>query len=91
MVSVPPECTFHRTPAAAVRAARSGDSTLYDANGLRLTRTAAGLEVSSAEPDELADLLRRWLGQVDALRESTRTWTLQLLVHAAVEHTGYAD
>lgn len=90
IVSIPPECTFFRTLDGAAAACRSGDVDVYDAHGLRLSKSVNGLHVSSVEPDELAHLLRRWLGHVDALRESTASWPLWLLVHAAVEHAGYA-
>lgn len=89
IVSTPPECAFYRTGETVAAACLSGDGDVFDAHGLRLSVTADGLRVSSVEPDELAHLLRRWLGHVDALRESTAAWPLWLLVHAAVEHAGY--
>jgi hypothetical protein len=90
VLSVPPECTFHRTLDDAVAAARPGDGEWYDAHGVRFTVSDDGVAVASVEPDELAHLLRRWLGHVDAVRESTQFWPLWLLVHAAVDHAGYA-
>ena len=62
--------------------AQSHGGEIYDADGIHL---------GAARPDELAELLRRWLGHADALRESTANWSLGLLVRAAVEHGGYAD
>jgi hypothetical protein len=35
--------------------------------------------------------LRRWLGYMDALRESTANWPLSLLVRASVDHLGYSE
>ncbi|MBJ7336685.1 hypothetical protein [Mycolicibacterium sp.] len=89
VVSEPPECRFYRSLDELVPSARSADAEVYDAHGVRLAMTADGLDVSSVEPDQLAHVLRRWLGHVDALRESTASWPLWLLVHAAVEHGGY--
>ena len=90
IVSAPPECSFHRTldAAAAVWAA---DAVVYDAHGALLSRCSDGVVISSVEPAELAHVLRRWLGYTDALRESTASWPLWLLVHAAVDHGGYTD
>lgn len=87
IVSRPPECAFYRTVDPALAAAGDGD--VFDAHGLRLAAAVDGVLVESVEPDELAHLLRRWLGHVDALRESTAAWPLWLLVHASVEHRGY--
>jgi hypothetical protein len=88
IISTPPECAFYRT-LDQVAKAWAADADAYDAHGLRLSMTRYGLIVTSVEPDELARLLRRWLSHVDALRESTVSWPLWLLVHAAVEHAGY--
>jgi hypothetical protein len=90
IVSIPPECAFYHTVEEAAAACGSGVVDVYDAHGLRLSKSVNGFEVSSVEPDELAHVLRRWLGHTDALRESTVSWPLWLLVHAAVEHAGYA-
>lgn len=87
-LSTPPDCAFYRT-LHGVAAAWTSDADVYDARGRRLSMTPHGLRVTAVEPDELARLLRRWLGHVDALRESTAVWPLWLLVHAAVEHAGY--
>jgi hypothetical protein len=89
VLSTPPDCCFYRTLDDVI-AAHTADADVYDAHGSRLTPTPHGLEVTSVEPEELARLLRRWLGRVDAIRESTANWPLWLLVHAAVEHAGYA-
>lgn len=89
IISTPPDCAFYRT-LDGVAAAWVTDADAYDAHGLRLSMTRCGLTVTSVEPDELARLLRRWLSHVDAHRESTASWPLWLLVHAAVEHAGYA-
>jgi hypothetical protein len=89
IVSAPPECSFHRTLDDAT-AAWGPDAVLYDAHGVLLMRGRAGVVAQSVEPEELAHLLRRWLSHADALRESTASWPLWLLVHAAVDHCGYA-
>lgn len=89
IVSTPPECTLHRTLDHAV-ASWGPDAVVYDAHGVLLSRRRDAVVVSSVEPDELAHVLRRWLGHADALRESTASWPLWLLVHAAVEHRGYS-
>lgn len=89
ILSSPPDCSFYRSLDDVV-VAHGADDEIYDAHGSRLTPVAHGLVVTSVEPEELARLLRRWLGHVDAIRESTLSWPLWLLVHAAVEHAGYA-
>lgn len=89
VVSEPPECRFYRSLDEVALSAPLVDAEVYDAHGVRLSMTSDGLDVSSVEPDQLAHVLRRWLGYVDALRESTASWPLWLLVHAAVEHAGY--
>ena len=91
VVSIPPECAFYRSAERALSCAALGDGDVFDAHGLRLSAAAGEVCVRSVEPDELAHLLRRWLGHADALRESTASWPLWLLVHAAVEHRGYGD
>jgi hypothetical protein len=88
VISTPPDCAFYRT-LDGVTSAWATEADAYDARGQRLSMTPHGLVVSSIEPDELGHLLRRWLAHVDALRESTASWPLWLLVHAAVEHAGY--
>ena len=88
VLSAPPDCYFYRCLDDVV-AARFTDADTYDAHGSRLTPAPQGLVVTSVEPEELARLLRRWLGHVDAIRESTASWPLWLLIHAAVEHAGY--
>ena len=88
ILSAPPDCRFYRSLGDVV-AAHVADAEIYDAHGSRLTPVPDGLVVTSVEPGELARLLRRWLGHADAIRESTRSWPLWLLVHAAVEHAGY--
>ncbi|TPG34213.1 hypothetical protein [Mycolicibacterium hodleri] len=90
VVSDPPECRFYRSLDELVLSTRLVDVEVYDAHGVRLATTSDGFDVSSVEPDQLAHVLRRWLGHMDALRESTASWPLWLLVHAAVEHTGYS-
>ncbi|BBY31256.1 hypothetical protein [Mycolicibacterium sediminis] len=91
VVSTPPECEFYRSAETALSSATGGDGDVFDAHGLRLSSAAGEVSVRSVEPDELAHLLRRWLGHADVLRESTASWPLWLLVHAAVEHRGYGD
>jgi hypothetical protein len=90
IVSTPPECCFYRTLDGAT-AAWGPDSVVYDAHGVVLSRRHDEIGVGSVEPDELAHVLRRWLAGADALRESTASWPLWLLVHAAVDHLGYSD
>ena len=89
VLSAPPDCRFYRSLDEVV-VAHVADAEIYDAHGSRLTPVPHGLAVTSVEPEELARLLRRWLCHVDAIRESTVSWPLWLLVHAAVEHAGYA-
>jgi len=90
VLSAPPDCCFYRS-LDDVLAALAADAEIYDAHGARLTPVEHRLVVTSVEPEELARLLRRWLGHVDAIRESTVSWPLWLLVHAAVEHAGYTS
>jgi hypothetical protein len=90
IVSTPPECAFYRSVDGALAAKVAPDADVYDAHGLRLSISAGGVQPCSVEPDELARLLRRWLGYADAIRESTVSWPLWLLVHASVEHHGYS-
>jgi hypothetical protein len=85
----PPDCRFYRSLDDVV-AAYVPDAEIYDAHGSRLTPVDHGLVVTSVEPEELARLLRRWLGHVEAIGDSTVSWPLWLLVHAGVEHDGYA-
>ena len=89
IISAPPDCAFYRT-LDDFASAWVTEADTYDARGQRLSMAPNGLVVSSIEPDELGHLLRRWLAHVDAPRESTAAWPLWLLVHAAVEHAGYA-
>jgi hypothetical protein len=91
IVSIPPDCCFYRTVEEADAAARDLDADVYDAHGVRLASTRDGLQVTSVEPDVLANVLRRWLGLADALGESTASWPLWLLVHAAVDHPDYEE
>jgi hypothetical protein len=90
ILSAPPDCRFYRSLDDVAATAHVTDAEIYDAHGSRLTPVPHGLAVTSVEPEELARLLRRWLGHVDAIRESRGSWPLWLLVHAAVEHAGYA-
>jgi hypothetical protein len=87
-----PECRFYRSCAAAT-AGLTPHTKVFDAHGLRLVAAAGGLRVSPADPhgaEELAEILRRWLGYMDAIRESTVDWDLPLLVKASAEHLGYS-
>ncbi|MGA8547453.1 MAG: hypothetical protein WB785_19645 [Mycobacterium sp.] len=41
--------------------------------------------------EELAEILRRWLGHMDAIRWSTADMELPLLLQASAEHLGSSD
>jgi hypothetical protein len=92
IVSLGDDCAFYRDVADAVRSRPTPESKLFDAVGTRLVRDGDGLRIGSDADgaDELAGLLRDWLGYMDALRESTANWSLALLVQASVDHLGYA-
>jgi len=84
------------TPPIIASAAPDGiavDARIFDAEGRRLEADGdGGLRIASQTPggpDELAAILRNWLGHMDALRESTGNWSLASLVRAAVDHLGY--
>jgi hypothetical protein len=91
VVATGPDCHFYRDVASAVGSRPTADAKVFDALGQRLTVEGDGLRVASNAngADELADLLRTWLGRMDALRESTANWSLSLLVQAAVDHLGF--
>lgn len=85
------DCAFHRDVTDAVRSGIARDARVFDARGRRLLVEGDGLgDLPNADgAEELAGLLRGWLGSMDALRESTANWSLALLVRAAVDHLGY--
>jgi hypothetical protein len=85
------DCEFHRTMPDAHRATAAEHVRLYDARGSRVIDEDGEWRAVRATggPDELAGLLRAWLNEMDALRESTANWPLALLVEASVEHLGY--
>jgi hypothetical protein len=90
-VSDPPECWLHSTLDDAASTARACDGDVYDAHALRMLLTNNGLQVISVEPDELSHRLRRWLDHRGALSDPRALWPLWLLVHTAIEHSGYSD
>jgi hypothetical protein len=92
VVSVGDDCAFHRSVADAIRSRPSPDAKIFDSEGSRLVVDGDGMRVGpdADGADELAGLLRDWLGQMDALRESTANWSLTLLVQASVDHLGYS-
>jgi hypothetical protein len=92
IISTSEDCAFYRRAADAVRFGVPADAKAFDADGTRLVAEGGELRPATNPDgaDELAALLRAWLGNVDALRESTANWTLALLVQASVDHQGYA-
>jgi hypothetical protein len=92
VVATGPDCDFYRDGAEAVRSGPTAEAKVFDALGQRLAVEGDGLRVApNAEgADELAELLRTWLGRMDALRESTANWSLSLLVQASVDHLGFS-
>lgn len=89
-----PECWFYRSSAAAATARLTAHTKVFDAHGNRLVAVAGELRVSPADPDgaeELAGILRGWLGYMAAIRWSTVEMDLPLLLQASTEHLGYAD
>jgi hypothetical protein len=94
IVSTPPECAFYRHVGDATAAGSAVGARTFDAEGRRLEPDGDGrLRVATQVhdgADELATILRNWLGHMDALRESTANWSLDLLVRAAVDHLGYS-
>jgi hypothetical protein len=91
IVSIGDDCAFHRDVADAVRSCPTPDSKVFDSVGVRLVLDGDGFRIGpdADGADELAGLLRDWLGSMDALRESTANWSLALLVRASVDHLGY--
>jgi hypothetical protein len=79
--------------ADVIAAGTAEDARIFDSEGRRLEPDGdGGSRVASQardSADELATILRNWLGHMDALRESTANWSLALLVRAAVDHLGY--
>jgi hypothetical protein len=86
------DCAFYRDVAAALRAQPARSAKVFDARGTRLVVAAGGVAVApnADGADELAGVLRDWLGYMDALRESTAGWSLELLVRASVDHLGFS-
>jgi len=91
IVALGDDCAFHRDVADAVRSRPAPGSKVFDSDGTRLVVDGDGLRVGpdADGAEELAALLRAWLGRMDALRESTANWSLALLVQASVDHLGY--
>ena len=93
IVAADPDCWFYRTAADAVASGLGTDVKVFDGLGQRLELVGADLHVSRTNPDgvqELAALLRNWLGYMDAVRWSTADMTLPWLLKASVEHLGYS-
>jgi hypothetical protein len=93
VVSTEPDCAFYRTADEAVQAGLPSSAAIFDCLGPRLEICDGRLRVAVTEPDgadDLARILRDWLGYMDALRESTANWSLPLLVRASIEHLGYS-
>jgi hypothetical protein len=93
IVALGEDCAFYRTSSQAIAAGIPNGALVFDMQGRRLEAMDGALRVSATNPDgadELVGLLRRWLGYMDALRESTASWPPGLLVHASVDHQGYA-
>jgi hypothetical protein len=93
VVSDDPDCKFYRTPADALAAGFTPTMKVFDGQGHRLLAAGNQLFVSPSDSDgavELAEVLRRWLGYMDAIRWSTADMELELLVQASVEHLGYS-
>lgn len=94
VVADSPDCRFYRSAASAVTSGLTPQTKVFDAQGHRLVAAAGALHVSPANPDgadELAELLRSWLGYMDAIRWSTADMDLPLLLQASTEHLGYSD
>jgi hypothetical protein len=88
-----PDCKFYRSAADALAAGFTPTTKVFDGQGHRLSAMGNRLRVSRSDPDgagELAEILRRWLGYMDAIRWSTADMELELLVQASVEHLGYS-
>jgi hypothetical protein len=94
IVSSPPECAFYRSASAAIATGSAVGARVFDADGRRLEPDGSGgFRVATQVhdgADELARILRNWLGHMDVIRESTANWSLELLVRAAVDHLGYS-
>ena len=92
VVSTGSDCAFYREIGDVRRAGLPANSTVFDALGTRLVVSDGWVAIapSADGADELARILRSWLGMMDALRESTAEWSLALLVRAAVEHLGFS-
>jgi hypothetical protein len=94
IVSSPPECAFYRSAGDAIAAGSDVGARTFDAEGRRLEADGdGGLRIATQVQDGadgLATILRNWLGHMDALRESTANWSLDLLVRAAVDYFGYS-
>jgi hypothetical protein len=86
------DCAFYRTEGDAVQSGISADARVFDGHGRRLVVGGDGLDVATVADgaDELAELLSTWLRAMDALRESTANWSLELLVRASVDHLGFS-
>ena len=92
IVSVDPDCRFYRSVTDAAVAGIPSGARVFDSGGQRLELIDGELRVSPAAPegaDELAEVLRCWLGYIDALRESTMNWLLSDLVQASLDFSRF--
>ena len=74
---------------AAVVAVLSPTSLVFDGRGQRLVVSNGELRASPTDPDgseELADLLRNWLGYMDAIRWSVADTPLPDLLEQCLDH-----
>ena len=81
-------CVFYRRVEDA-QPAVSPSSLVFDGQGQRLVLVDGGLQVSLTEPDgrdELCELLRGWLGYMDAIRWSVAETPLHDLLEQCVDH-----
>jgi hypothetical protein len=92
IVSVDPDCRFYRRAADVAASGIPSGATIFDSCGHRLEPVDGELRVLPNNPDgadELADVLRCWQGYIDALRESTMNWSLELLVRASLDFSEF--
>lgn len=94
ILSTAPECASYRSAGDAAAAGTAAGARIFYSEGRRLEPDGkGGFSVAAQAEDgveELATILRNWLGHMDALRESTMNWSPALLVRAAIDHLGYS-
>jgi hypothetical protein len=94
IVCAAPECWFYRSSEDSRAAGIPFGAKVFDGTGQRLEIDGADLSVVRGDhngDDELAEILRSWLGYMDAIRGSTVDWPLHMLVRCSVEHAGWSD